>query len=83
MSEESMMLEAGLSNEQTALQVLERYLGTAAAFRDALIDYDDQDEFSVAVYDALLCLSIRRVQSAISLLGGSIWVTEDELLMSP
>lgn len=74
MSEESMMLEAGLSNEQTALRVLERYLGTAVAFRDALIDYDDKDEFSVAVYDALLCLSMNRVQSAVSLLGGSNWI---------
>lgn len=74
MSEESMMLEAGLSNEQIVLQLLESYLATATTFRDALIDYGDKDEFSVAVYDALLCLSMSRVQSAVSLLGGANWI---------
>lgn len=74
MSEESMMLEAGLSKHETAVALLERYLATASTFRNALIDYDSEDEFSVAVYDALLCLSMNRVQSAVSLLGGSNWI---------
>lgn len=70
MSEESMLLEAGLSNDGAAVALLERYLSTASDLRDALIDYDAKDEFSVAVYDALLCLSMERVKSAVTLISG-------------
>lgn len=47
---------------EAAVQYLSDGLLSASKCRDFLIDYDGQDTFSVAVYDALVCMLEARAQ---------------------